>query len=127
MASSDNVLRGGLTPKHIDVSELLSILDFEERPVTTLGAEKILETEKAYPNFADEFVLSVVSVKKGLAHISPAIRNVEILLCTDGRATLSNFDSGIDIRKGMSVIIPAAAGSYNIKGHAIFYKSSVPV
>jgi mannose-6-phosphate isomerase len=127
MANSDNVLRGGLTPKHIDVSELLSILDFEERPVDIFHAEKILETEKAYPNFADEFVLSVVSVKKGLFHKSPAGRGVEILLCTDGRATLDNHDTGIDINKGMSVIIPAAAGSYNIKGHATFYKASVPI
>ena len=33
MAASDNVLRGGLTPKHVDVAELLSVLDFEPLPV----------------------------------------------------------------------------------------------
>ena len=33
MASSDNVLRGGLTPKHVDIDELLGVLDFEPLPV----------------------------------------------------------------------------------------------
>lgn len=38
MAASDNVLRGGLTPKHIDVPELLGVLDFTPGPVPYLRA-----------------------------------------------------------------------------------------
>lgn len=38
MAASDNVLRGGLTPKHIDVPELVSVLDFTPVPVPYLRA-----------------------------------------------------------------------------------------
>ena len=37
MASSDNVLRGGLTPKHVDVAELLKVLDFRPIPVPYLA------------------------------------------------------------------------------------------
>lgn len=127
MANSDNVLRGGLTPKHIDVPELLSILNFETIPPTILHAEPIHGTEKVYPNFADEFLLSVIRVKKDRALKSSVNRSIEILLCTDGQATLSNPDDALVIRKGMSVIIPAAAAAYNIKGQATVFKASVPV
>ncbi|BDH56299.1 hypothetical protein MTP03_12380 [Tsukamurella sp. PLM1] len=41
MANSDNVLRGGLTPKHVDVPELLRVLDFTPRTVGS-GADDIL-------------------------------------------------------------------------------------
>ena len=40
MAASDNVLRGGLTPKHIDVSELLEVLDFTPMPPPRLEPER---------------------------------------------------------------------------------------
>ena len=39
MEASDNVLRGGLTPKHVDVAELLSVLDFTPRPAPHLVPE----------------------------------------------------------------------------------------
>jgi mannose-6-phosphate isomerase len=129
MANSDNVLRGGLTPKHIDVKELMSVLTFRERHLTILDAEKISETERVYPTQADEFVLSVITLKKGLKHSSTEERSVEILLCMDGKATIRQCgrDEAIIMEKGNSVIVPASINKYLIEGDAIFYKAAVPM
>ena len=48
MASSDNVLRGGLTNKHIDISELLSILRFEAADVAIIKPQPICSVESVY-------------------------------------------------------------------------------
>ena len=128
MANSDNVLRGGLTPKHVDVPELLKVLNFEEREVDILIPEESNNYESIYSSSAEEFILSVISVKEGIIYNSPLNRSVEILLCTDGNATV--FDSGendkIDIAGGRSVIIPAIVEKYSIEGNATLYKAAVP-
>jgi mannose-6-phosphate isomerase len=79
MANSDNVLRGGLTPKHVDVKELLNVLNFEERDVNILKMEKINPCERRYESNAQEFSLSVIAVKTDTEYYSPGKRCVEIL------------------------------------------------
>jgi len=129
MANSDNVLRGGLTPKHVDVPELLDVLNFQEREITILSKESISATEGIYSNRAEEFILSVISVGKGRRHTSPAGRSIEIILCTDGNATIIDLEKTdpISLVKGSSVIIPSAVKKYTIDGDATFYKASVPM
>lgn len=129
MANSDNVLRGGLTPKHVDVPELLRVLNFEEREVAILTPEEKNYNESVYLSPAEEFVLSVLSVKKGPVYTSPINRSVEILLCTNGKATITENikDVGIAIAGGTSVMIPAAVNQYSIEGNATLYKASVPI
>lgn len=129
MANSDNVLRGGLTPKHIDVSELLSVLNFKERKIHILPKKVINDCEEAYHSQAEEFILSVIKVKNGISYTSSANRSVEIVLCTDGKATITDIEkeSFIPLAGGSSVIVPAAVNIYRIDGEATFYKASVPV
>ena len=130
MANSDNVLRGGLTPKHVDGPELLNILNFAESEINILLPESVSDCEGTYPGVAEEFELSVIQVSDSRTYVSPKNRSVEILLCTRGNADLS-YDSGtvksIHIKKGDSVLIPAAANVYQLNGKAAFYKASVPV
>lgn len=128
MANSDNVLRGGLTPKHVDVPELLKVLNFEEREVDILIPEESNNYESIYSSSAEEFILSVISVKEGIIYNSPLDRSVEILLCTDGNATVFDFGENdkIDIAGGRSVIIPAIVEKYSIEGKATLYKAAVP-
>ena len=128
MANSDNVLRGGLTPKHVDVPELLKVLNFEEREVDILIPEESSNYESIYSSSAEEFILSVISVKEGIIYNSPLDRSVEILLCTDGNATVFDFGKNdkIDIVRGRSVIIPAIVEKYSIEGKATLYKAAVP-
>jgi mannose-6-phosphate isomerase len=129
MANSDNVLRGGLTPKHVDVKELLNVLNFEERDVNILKMEKINPCERRYESNAQEFSLSVIAVKTDTEYYSPGKRCVEILLCTDGDAVVVDFaeNNSVDIKKGMSILIPAVVEKYSIKGDAVFYKAAVPI
>jgi mannose-6-phosphate isomerase len=128
MSNSDNVLRGGLTPKHIDVPELLKVLNFKPRPVNILEAVKKNKNERVYASEADEFVLSVVSASAGSPYQSTESRSVEIMLCIEGTAYLK--DNGtreiINIKKGESAIIPAAVIGYSITGDALIYKAAVP-
>ena len=129
MANSDNVLRGGLTPKHVDVKELLNVLNFEELDINILHAQKMNPCEHRYDSFAEEFALSIITVKTGMDYCSSANRCVEILLCTNGDAVIADFGETkrVRIKKGMSILIPAAVEKYSIKGDAVFYKAAVPI
>jgi len=129
MANSDNVLRGGLTPKHVDVPELLDVLNFEGRGVNILSAQEADGGERVYSNPADEFVLSVISVKEGSGYYSSEIRSVEILLCVDGDSTVTDLGSNdkLTFSMGKSIIIPAGVKKYHIEGKAIIYKAAVPL
>ena len=129
MANSDNVLRGGLSPKHIDVPELLKVLNFKPRQVEILKEKKKRKIERIYDSFAEEFVLSAISITEGEFYRNSNFQSAQILLCTEGEAHLA--DSGnkhiLHIKKGDSVFVSAAAISYTIQGDAVFYKATVPV
>lgn len=129
MANSDNVLRGGLTPKHVDVHELLNVLNFEEREINILSAQKRSNYEYVYLTPADEFELSVITDNKSMDYTSSEKRSIEIILCTDGEATIKDIGKNVSVAlvKGVSVVIPASVERYGIKGKGTFYKASVPV
>ncbi|RJP77581.1 MAG: mannose-6-phosphate isomerase, class I [Desulfobacteraceae bacterium] len=128
MANSDNVLRGGLTPKHVDVNELIKILRFEEKETDILKPVSVGICEKVYSTWAEEFVLSVITLENGLSYESGTDRSVEILFCTDGRPTFINLKNGrqTSISKGQSVMVPASIPRYRIEGEGILYKAGVP-
>jgi mannose-6-phosphate isomerase len=129
MANSDNVLRGGLTPKHIDITELLKVLNFEPRTINVLEAVQKNKAERMYACPADEFVLSVISVSDEFRYQCKETRSVEIVLCTDGKTFLKDNGSKdlIELAKGTSAIIPAAVKSYCLSGNGTLFKASVPI
>ncbi|MBA4368847.1 MAG: mannose-6-phosphate isomerase, class I [Desulfobacterium sp.] len=128
MANSDNVLRGGLTPKHVDISELINVLRFEEKNLEILEPVSIGECEKAYSTWAEEFVLSVITLRQGISYLSKKKRSVEIMICVEGNAMLIDMKSKkqVSLSKGQSVIIPARASQYGMVGQGILYKAGVP-
>lgn len=129
MANSDNVLRGGLTSKHIDVPELLNVLHFEETEVTILKSKKINNYERVFLTPSEEFVLSIIEIKKGINFSSPKNRSIEIIFCTAGSATIYDVDGDkeVDLFKGTSVVIPSAMNKYMISGNATLFKAAVPI
>ncbi|MGD9384793.1 MAG: hypothetical protein PVH55_12145, partial [Desulfobacterales bacterium] len=129
MANSDNVLRGGLTPKHIDIPELMNVLNFEEREVNILEPKQINECECVYSSYAEEFVLSVIYLKQGMRYNSSLQRSIEILLCTDGNATIRDLGENeeLAIDRGKSILIPADIPKYSLKGNGTLYKAAVPL
>jgi len=128
MANSDNVLRGGLTPKHVDVAELMRVLNFKATRLEILLPESVSTTEKIYRTAADEFELSVIDTENSRPHANRRRNVVQILLCTAGRATLSRpADSGkIEVRKGTCLLVKADTPAFQIKGEATFYRAAVP-
>ncbi|WP_127783825.1 mannose-6-phosphate isomerase, class I [Rhodococcus sp. X156] len=121
MANSDNVLRGGLTPKHVDVPELLRVLDFAHGDMPVLsgtpwsgGPASQGAAELGYPTPTEEFALSRVELPAGdrltLGRGSP-----QVLLCTVGQARLSTADGAeLTVDKGGSVWLPATGAAVSV-------------
>lgn len=128
MANSDNVLRGGLTPKHIDRDELMGVLCFQSSDPGVMRAQPISPTETCYLTSAAEFSLVKLTINAGCRHAALTNRNIEILIVLDGQATLEDVDTGekFPLRRGDSLLIPAAAAAYRISGQAEIYKATVP-
>ncbi len=126
MASSDNVLRGGLTTKHIDVEELLQILRFEPRAARPLRPEPDASGALRYVTPAEEFELSSVSLGPGRSFSAGDARGIEILLCTRGGARVSAGEVPIELGPGRSCLVPAAAGAYRAEGEGELYRIAVP-
>lgn len=113
MANSDNVLRGGLTPKHVDVPELLRVLDFEPGPAPVVGSA----SEGAltgYDRMTDEFRLWRVDwAEANRDEVVPLPADgARIVLCTAGRATVtarstSGAGRELSIGKGESLWLGA--------------------
>ncbi|MFB7250246.1 mannose-6-phosphate isomerase, class I [Microbacterium sp. NPDC056234] len=89
MAASDNVLRGGLTPKHIDVPELLSVLDATPGvvPVITPTAEPVT----SYPVDVDDFALRRVTLAGEPVRVE--VTSPAMILVTSGSVTVSGSDA----------------------------------
>lgn len=113
MANSDNVLRAGLTPKHIDVQELASCTLFEEKPFDTLKLAPITENGVlTYPIPVPDFRFSVYK-KPNNELVSP--ESAEILLPLDAELTLTHHSGEVvTLKKGKSVFIPAYVDEYRI-------------
>ncbi|NQT32727.1 MAG: mannose-6-phosphate isomerase, class I, partial [Candidatus Omnitrophica bacterium] len=129
MANSDNVLRGGLTPKRIDVPELLNTLTFTYGEPKILVSETKTAAEGVYRTDADEFQLSVINVNEEQTFTSDDAHSADMLIVMEGSATLT--DSGgntLELEKGDTIMIPAVSGQYTITTGetAKLYKASVP-
>ena len=128
MANSDNVLRGGLTPKHVDVPELLGVLNFSGQEISLLSPAKKGTHERVYHSPAEEFVLSAITLDDGDDYQSPEQHSVEIIICTRGKITIADdrFQTEIAMSQGDSVLVPASVMQYHLKGQGICYKAGVP-
>lgn len=127
MASSDNVLRGGLTPKHVNVPELLRVLDFRPlrvepiRPLANAG-------ERVYPTPAREFRLSCFEPAEGSASLDVAVHGPEIWLVTHGAFELTSASSPpLGLTPARSAFVSAATGTLTLRGHGRIFRARVGV
>ncbi len=125
MASSNNVLRGGLTEKHVDVEELANIVSFTGgatpvlRPIPSGGGENL------YPTSVREFQLSVIDVAPDRAHAAEPAYGAEILLALEGDLEVSSADVTKKLGRGQSLFV-SHASAYRITGRGTIYRASVP-
>jgi mannose-6-phosphate isomerase len=128
MASSDNVLRGGLTNKNIDVNEVLKHVKCEPTHVRILSGEEVSSHEKAYKTSAPDFQLSVFELKAGdTVSFSPV--TAEIILLTEGNAELDNGNSQVKLEPGhpSAIVFPGKEVKLGSNDGATVFRASVPV
>ncbi|MEW5758864.1 MAG: mannose-6-phosphate isomerase, class I [Candidatus Omnitrophota bacterium] len=125
MVSSDNVVRGGLTPKHVDVDQLLEVLTFDAGEPEILEGE-VAGVERIYKTPAEEFELSVITVNEENVYNAPTDHSADMLLVMDGEVSV--FEGGREhkLSKGSVLLVPAASNAYTIRGKGTIYKTSVP-
>jgi mannose-6-phosphate isomerase len=118
MASSDNVLRGGLTPKHVDVPELLRVLDFRAGAV-----EKVLPMREGsvdvWKTPAREFELS--RVRGTDAPITLPVHAPIIAICTSGTVALTDEHGTETLGRGDSVFVAGSTRSLTARGDGEVY------
>ncbi|MFF9116797.1 mannose-6-phosphate isomerase, class I [Streptomyces massasporeus] len=120
MANSDNVLRCGLTPKHVDVPELLRIVRFLPSDPGVLRPEASPDGEEVYETPTDEFRLSrYVLPEAGAAH-DLTRPTPQILLCTAGTVRAGEHD----LTPGESVFVPAGEKA-EVSGTGTLFRATV--
>jgi mannose-6-phosphate isomerase len=129
MANSDNVLRGGLTTKHVDVEELMCVLRFESESIVIQTPVDSGRCQKKFVSPFEEFELSIITVDDGESYVSEKERGAEILLCTEGYTVLTDLGNHtkMELVKGQSVLIPADLYQYRLSGIGMVYKAKGPV
>ncbi|SDU79918.1 mannose-6-phosphate isomerase, type 1 [Microlunatus sagamiharensis] len=110
MANSDNVLRGGLTSKHVDVEELVSILDFRPIADDRIEPEPVSPGVVRYPTPATEFALWRVSPSGSSVDV-PATESGRALVMVEGSITLSSEGSEITVERGQAAFVEAATAA----------------
>jgi mannose-6-phosphate isomerase len=110
MANSDNVLRGGLTPKHIDVPELVSVVDFEPLadPVLTAGPDGVYET--GCPYFAIRRV-DLDGDERVVDGVGP-----RIVCCAGGTIDAVGKESVVTLSAGRSAFLSGPEGPCTLRG-----------
>ncbi|HSU46278.1 MAG TPA: mannose-6-phosphate isomerase, class I [Arthrobacter sp.] len=114
MASSDNVLRGGLTPKHVDVPELQRTIDFRPVAVPMLEAEKtVLDQELFRPPFK-EFQLQRIELGPDSGPVPLAQAGAAVVIVVAGAVYLDSPKGDLQLSRGGSAFIPAAEAPINV-------------
>ncbi|WP_432030733.1 mannose-6-phosphate isomerase, class I [Streptomyces sp. 1222.5] len=122
MANSDNVLRCGLTPKHVDVPELLRIVRFEPSDAGVLRPEASPDDEEVYETPIDEFRLSRFVLPEGGTAHDVTRDTPQILLCTAGSVRAGEHE----LTPGRSVFVPAGEKA-EISGAGTVFRATVIV
>jgi mannose-6-phosphate isomerase len=140
MANSDNVIRGALTRKHVDLPELVSVLSFNPERVVPVPPEIPAAgsgssppgtgVEEFYPIFVPDFQLSRLRLARDSSW-SRASSGPDILLCVKGEADLAGSGGEcLRLSRGETAFVRADAGAYRAssesEGGAILYRASVP-
>jgi mannose-6-phosphate isomerase, class I len=115
MANSDNVLRAGLTPKYIDIPELVANVKFVGKPSAELLTQPHQHgSELDFPIPVEDFAFSLHTLSAQETAI--AQHSAAILFCMDGEATLKKGDRSLVLKPGESAFISAAESPVEASG-----------
>lgn len=127
MAASDNVLRAGLTSKHIDVPEMLRLVDYVAAPPIRLAPEVYHGHTRVFYAPVDDFELAITDLHDapGEDHPLPG-RGPRLLMCLAGTVTLSSARDTVTLRLGDAAFVRADEGKLVAKGAGTFVQAGVP-
>jgi mannose-6-phosphate isomerase len=136
MANSDNVIRGALTQKFVDLPELVSVLSFKPERVLPVLPSPVAPCEEAYPVFVPDFRISKIAVGPGRGYVRSS-RGPEILLCASGEAEIAcPGEEALGLKRGEAAFVAADACDYSLTAavpegsggaaETIVYRASVP-
>ncbi|CAH0148097.1 mannose-6-phosphate isomerase, class I [Microbacterium sp. Bi128] len=119
MAASDNVLRGGLTPKHIDVAELLALVDFRPAAPPLLAPRAAADgTELFAPGIRD---FSLAHVAGAHVPADVVLRGVSIALSVAGRAVVTGASgTAIELAPGQAAVVTPDESPVTVTGGEVF-------
>ncbi|HPG40568.1 MAG TPA: mannose-6-phosphate isomerase, class I [bacterium] len=128
MANSDNVLRGGLTPKYIDAQELLKTLSFAAGKPEILNGDKVSATETVYKTPARDFELSKIHLTNNERWSAPALHGPDILIALEGQAIISAAQNQMEISRGVACFAPAGLDYHiNSTTGVVLFRATVPL
>lgn len=128
MANSDNVLRGGLTPKHVDVVELMVTLSFTSGVPEILEGCAVSSTEWAYRTPAQEFELSRIRLVPGRIHTQASGHGPDALIVMEGTASLTSTGRTMPLKRGDIVFAPHSV-AYELSAtddKSVLFRAAVP-
>jgi mannose-6-phosphate isomerase len=120
MASSDNVLRGGLTTKHVDLAALIEVLDFTDGKVPVLHPV-LGPGGLRYQVPVEDFELTRCQLGTDPGVLTTA--GPQVLLCAEGTAVLGSADGELELSQGQSAFVPAGA-PLSARGPALLYRAT---
>lgn len=116
MANSDNVLRAGLTPKHMDVVELIDNTQFESINHEDLRlAPTKMDGKLGYAIPVDDFGFEVLECVENESR-SQFVRSAEILFCMTGEVLIMCGEKPVNLKAGESAFVCHSATSYQYQG-----------
>ncbi len=122
MANSDNVLRGGLTSKHIDINELIQQVKFKPTYPSILKGQKRNDFETEYACPVPDFGITKITIPEGESYTMNS-DSLEILLVTEGELQVEE----LSVKAGEAVMLPAGQGiSLKAITASVLFKSYVP-
>ena len=128
MTSSDNVLRGGLTRRHVDAQELLRTLTFESGLPTVLDGRRVSDTERVYEAPVGEFLLSRIEPRPDAAHAETRDHGPDCLVVIAGAARAVTVEDTLELPRGASCLVPAGI-AYRLEadgGAVSVFRARVP-
>jgi len=125
MAASDNVLRGGLTPKHVDVAELLRVLRFEVLDDPVVRVQPVASGVVTWPVPVAEFALHRVVLDADVRRVSVPVEGPRVVLCVAGEVTVDDDVAAVSVRAGQAAVGPAGGTPLVVSGTGTAFVASV--
>lgn len=126
MASSDNVLRAGLTHKHIDVPEMLACIDYVAAPPLRLAAEHFGGPVGVFYAPVDDFELAIAHVNAGTGAYELRGKGPRIILAIEGVVTVRSGSGCAELTPGEAVFIRADDERPTVSGNGVLVQTDVP-